>query len=195
MKSFFSSGAFASARDRIAPARQEPERTKDLRREECDDAEEKERDEPAARVVPSTCEKHRDILDGARPDQEIEGASGPSRNKAQATRDEQLGFFDRRESLQIRRLLELRTRELERTKDLSEEQATPPRRRSATRKTPRWLSSKTGISSSRSRNRRRGHGGRQEQRKAYEGEQRGFDRHVVGRYNQVIAEWRRRTPI
>merc|ERR1711939_903733 len=49
----------------------ELERTKDLRREECDAAEKKERDEEGA-ASSATLAKHRDILDSI--DQEIEGA-------------------------------------------------------------------------------------------------------------------------
>merc|ERR1712118_80405 len=62
----------------------ELERTKDLRREECDAAEKKERDEEGT-ASSATLAKHRDILDSI--DQEIEGA--------------RRGFFDRHESLQI----------------------------------------------------------------------------------------------
>ena len=76
----------------------ELERTKDLRREECDAAEKKERDEEGA-ASSATLAKHRDILDSI--DQEIEGAREAVEKQRKAYEGEQRGFFDRHESLQI----------------------------------------------------------------------------------------------
>ena len=69
-----------------------------MRREECDAAEKKERDEEGA-ASSATLAKHRDILDSI--DQEIEGAREAVEKQRKAYEGEQRGFFDRHESLQI----------------------------------------------------------------------------------------------
>ena len=66
----------------------ELERTKDLRREECDAAEKKERDEEGA-ASSATLAKHRDILDSI--DQEIEGAREAVEKQRKAYEGEQRG--------------------------------------------------------------------------------------------------------